>query len=180
MSELEQPDTREYRRLIQRLASSQLNQRIPNGMPAHAAILFESMFEIAKEDVRIFTGELSAKAYGQPELAKAARDFVVGHRHACLRILFQKPQEVAWIMRQPLVESLLEKGRLPENFQMRFAKGPYSNSVKHFAVMDQRGYRFETDHDNCKAFANFNEPEVATKLAESFDVAFAKATEIVA
>jgi hypothetical protein len=174
MSALEETDTRDYRRLIQKLATNQLNQRIPNGMPAHAAILFETMFQTAKEDVRIFTGDLNPKAYASPELGKAANAFVAAPRHR-LHILLQHPQDASWLTRQALVECLLSNGRLPENFQVRCATGPYATSARHFAVMDQCGYRYETNHDECKAFANFNEPEVATMLAASFDVAFAAA-----
>jgi hypothetical protein len=161
------------------MATSQMNQRIPNGQPEHAAVLFESMFGMAQADIRIFTGLLDPRAYAQPGLSKAAKDFVC-RRNTSVRILFQKPPQAGgWLRRQPLIESVLDRnGHLPDNFQMRLATGEYAKSDRHFAVMDQRGYRYEIDHDKCKAFANFNEPDVANKLAMSFDEAFASANPV--
>ena len=162
-----------YRQFIERLADSQLDQRIPNGKPAHAAILFETMFKKAKDTVRIFTGDLLREAYGTQELLQSAKSAV--ERGVRVQILLQHKQDRAWMVAQPLIETVMHNGRLPSNIEIRCAIEPYSNSAKHFAVMDHVGYRFEVDHAHCKAFANFNEPGVASNLARAFDAAFSTA-----
>jgi hypothetical protein len=169
-------DTNAYRQFIERFAESQLNQRIPNGKPAHAAVLFETMFKKAKDDVRIFTGDLSREAYGTPELLQSAKDAV--RRGVRVQILLQHKKDLAWVVAQPLIESTMYNGKLPANIDVRCATAPYSDSTKHFAVMDHIGYRWEWNHKECKAFANFNEPGVASDLARTFDRAFSAADRL--
>jgi phosphatidylserine/phosphatidylglycerophosphate/cardiolipin synthase-like enzyme len=165
-----------YRQFIERIADSQLNQRIPNGKPAHAAILFETMFKKAKDTVRIFTGDLSREAYGTQELLQSAKSAV--QRGVTVQILLQHKKDRAWMVAQPLIETAMYNGSLPSNIEVRCAIEPYSSSTKHFAVMDHVGYRFEVDHDHCKAFANFNEPVAANNLARAFDGAFSAANRL--
>jgi hypothetical protein len=62
---------------------------------------------------------------------------------------------------------------LGSKVEFRYLESALSDN-KHFAVMDRIGYRFEFSHDAnnasvVEAVANFNEPEIASKLAESFD-----------
>jgi hypothetical protein len=172
------PDARAYRRLIRRLADGAMNQRVRNGQPAHAAILLETMFRKAKADVRIYTGELSLPTYAEPDMIEEASAFLK-RDDTCLRILLATPANQAWVQNHPFFAPILRNGQLPENMEVRCATGVYATpTAKHFAVMDDRAFRFERDHSGTKAIANFNEPGTAAKLIEAFDHEFGRARPI--
>ena len=48
----------------------------------------------------------------------------------------------------------------------------YKNTPAHFTVSDDRAFRLETDIDQHMAFGNFNSPEQARALRETFDKIF--------
>ena len=169
-SALQAPEVIEYRRLIHRLASGAIDQRIPNGKPIHAAILLEAMFEHASSDVRIFTGAMSPRTYDAPFLVEAARRYL-SRPGRSLKVLIQK--KVDGLHDRPIMKAIAGAPGLA----VRFARGTYAtDAAKHIAVMDTVGYRFEAEHSTTSAIANFNEPKVASELATAFDRAFSMAT----
>lgn len=165
----------EYREIIKRLASKRTDARIPNGLPQHATILIETMFSTATAEMRIFTKELNQDIFGEPKLLGAAKKFL-SKPYANLKILLQSPQDVEWTQEHPLFQvfnDLNNTNLLHGGVVIKNASGSYStDDVNHFTVMDNDGFRFETDHYNCKAIANFNEPKTAEKLIKVFDSAF--------
>lgn len=172
-------DALEYRQLIERLAMGGVNQRIPNGVPLHASILLEAMFRHAKADIRIFTGVLSEKTYDYQGLIVAARRFL-SRPGSRLKILLQKPQSKAQLEQRQLIRVLTDVGENRGDLDVRCAQGVYATeAAKHFAVMDEQGFRFEIDHENTRAIANFNEPDLAAELTLTFDRAFSLGAELV-
>lgn len=168
----------EYKKIVDRFASERINQRIPNGLYEHATVLLQAMFKNAAAEVRIFTGDLDQTVFGNPSLINSAKAFLRNKPYARLRILVQKEQNPEWLTSHPLVKAIQEIDGQKGDFELRFAKGNYStDDAHHFAVMDNDGYRFELDHEACKAVANFNEPEVAQALLGAFDKAFSCAEE---
>lgn len=170
----EMTDTRVYRHLMEQLARRRMNQRVSNGISEHASILFETMFRHAKEEVRIFTGELRPSVYGTPTLISAAKDFL-SRTSTRLRILIEQPADVEALREHPLLRVLSESVPRVERDQLKLrqAVGSYAQKgAKHFAVMDDCGFRFEIDHEATQAVANFNEPDVARELSVAFDSAF--------
>ena len=165
----------EYREIIEKFARQRLNQRVPNGLPQHAAILIETMFKNAAAEMRIFTGELNKRVFGEPQAIEAALKFL-SKPYAMLRILLQKDLSREEVLELPLVKSLNKLNDLHGRVEIVSASGTYAtDEAKHFAVMDNDGYRFEFDHENCKAVANFNDPVTAKELIEAFDSAFSLA-----
>jgi hypothetical protein len=170
------PDAIGYRKTIQALASGDVNQRIPNGEPAHAAVLLEAMFRKAKADVRIFSRALATNTFGNVELIDAADRFLA-RRGTRLRVLLEKPMDPVAMDRHPFISSVRDVAAkttgLCGAFELRFARGTYATeTAKHMAIMDDVGFRLETNHENTQAVANFNEPGVALELAAAFDRAF--------
>jgi hypothetical protein len=163
---LQAPEVIEYRKLIHKLASGSIDQRIPNGKPIHAAILLEAMFDRACTQMRIFTGKLSSDTYDAPFLIEAAKRFV------------KKPGTTLKLLIQTTLDDLparhfIQAVKGAPGLAVRFAQGAYSQrDAKHIAIMDASGFRFETDHGSTSAIANFNEPRVAVELASAFDRAF--------
>jgi hypothetical protein len=163
-------DALEYRQLIERLARGGVNQRITNGWPEHASILLESMFKHARSNVRIYSGSLRQDTYDQDELVGEAKRFLA--KGGRLSILLQKV--TADLADHKFVQAA--RSAAPGTLQIKAASGVYAtDKAKHFAVMDDCGYRFEIDHAATKAVANFNEPAVACELISAFDRAFALA-----
>lgn len=163
----------EYRELIKKFASCRTNTRIQNGLPQHASILVETMLNTATAEMRIYTKELNESVYGALEVQAALRKFL-SKPYSCLKILLQDGQDQSWVSKHPLLQ-ICEDFRHKSGHgavMVKAAVGSYSRGANHFTVMDNDGYRFETDHENCKAIANFNEPETAKKLIEVFDMAF--------
>ena len=162
----------EYREIIEELAQQRTNQRIPNGMPQHAAVLIETMFRNSIAEMRIFSMECSPNIFGRPEVIEAACDFL-SKPYSKLRIIVQKKQEPQWALEHPLLKTFKELEELHGEVKVVNATGAYADAdASHFAVMDNDGFRYEFDHDNCKAVANFNEPVIAKRLLSSFDSAF--------
>lgn len=161
-----------YRDLIHHLARHKINSRIANGKAEHAAALFEGMFRTAENEVCIFTRNLEPRVFDQPRVAKAAW-WYMQNPAAKLNILVQDQSGLA-------TREIVKLARLPRRkgiVQIRLAAGSYrQNDAKHFAVMDGRAFRFEFDHENCSAIANFNEPGVASELQTAFLAAFSMGT----
>lgn len=168
----------EYREIIERFARDRVDTRVPNGTPLHASILIETMFNSATAEMRIFTRELDADVFGKAEIKKAVSKFI-SKPYANLKILLQRSQNEDWVKSHPLIKMLNEINvcGLHGKVEIRNAIGSYAkDDANHFAVMDNDGFRFELDHDKCKALANFNEVKTAKKLVQIFDQAFDIAT----
>jgi hypothetical protein len=169
----------EYRRMIKLFADRKIAIRIPNGRPEHASILMEAMFENATTEVRIFTRDLNEKIYGSAEMLKTVRSFI-DRPNSCLKILFQNNQSLSLVEQHPLLKEInnITSRGLHGTIEIKNAVGSYAtNEANHFAVMDSDAFRYETNHDGCKAVANFYEPKMAKKLIQAFDSAFSMAKE---
>ncbi|OGT89435.1 MAG: hypothetical protein A2286_06105 [Gammaproteobacteria bacterium RIFOXYA12_FULL_61_12] len=170
----------EYERLIERLAAERTKQRVPNGLPEHAAVLLKTMFTYANSEIRVYSGDLSEIVFGNPPLLEAVSSFI-SRANSKLRILLQNAKDDAWLDSHPLtvrMRKLAQSGVIHGSFDIRNASGSYADAdAHHFTVMDQDGYRFELEHEHTKAIANFNEPKVARNLIKAFDEAFEIAGE---
>lgn len=150
--------TRDYRHLLIELVETRVNARFLNGMPGHIPVFFETMFQHAQGQVRIF-----AEGFGVLEdrrVAVAMRQFI-WRPGARLKLLLQNPvgypQSIQAL--SPFVE-------------VKKAVGTYAaEDAKRFAVMDDCGFRFE--HSPERVVANFNERDTARTLIAAFDKAFA-------
>lgn len=160
-----------YRKMINQYAKGKTNERVPNGKAAHAGILLDAMLDNAKEGVRIVTGRLIEKVYGHVNFIMSAKSFLM-KKNAKLEIIILNTPEKP-IEEHALVVALKEyKKKCPEKYKGQvniIMAPPKMSSTKHFAVMDKTGFRFEFDDNEVKAVANFNEPETAKRLYESFE-----------
>lgn len=165
------PSHEDYRRLIERYAASSVDKRVSNGLSAHAAILIETMFKTASSEMRIFSRDLNEEVFCSNEMIQAIVTFVA-KPYSTLKILLEKKPDDGWSNSHSLLQSL-RKLDVHGTVEVMPAVGNYAaGKAEHFAVMDDDGYRFEFDHDNCQAVANFNESMVAKKLISAFDQAF--------
>jgi hypothetical protein len=169
---------KEYRELVEKLVKNNSETRISNGQSAHAAILIENMFRHANSDIRIYSGDLNNEVYNGKTVIQAAIKFLK-KSGTSLKILLQNKRDAQWFNSHELIKAIAEqKAELMGSFDIRIAEGVYAtNEAHHFAVMDDKGFRYEIDHANCKAIASFNEPGSAKKMVEVFDFVFEKQSD---
>ena len=158
-----------YQQQVQALVRDGVPFRISNRTVAHAAILLEAVFATAKQEVRLFCGSFDENFYSNERLKTSVIDFL--HKPGTRLLVLS---EVKLPAEHKMLQAL--QPYLGSKAELRYLTVSSPNS-KHFAVMDRVGYRFEFSHDATdvnvvEAVANFNEPETASKLADSFDAMY--------
>lgn len=157
----------EYIALIDKCAETSENFIIPNSEPKHAAYLIKTLFKKAQSTVRIFTGELFENVYGDKDLREEAREFLRKDKNNSIKIAYQKSLNIdnsSFI--QTILNDEQKKGFI-EIWSANIVK--FQGINNHFVVMDDIAFRFETDHVNTKAMANFGDPANAKQLVNIFE-----------
>lgn len=152
-------DLNAYRDAVLRMIEIDGDQPISNGMPEHAAILYECFFAKAQKEVKIFCENLKNSVFGKSEVVENAR--LAMRRGVEFKILTRKQPEDGpfFVLAHSVVGTLRLLGeRVPAN--------------SNFAVVDGKRYRFEPDPTVYRAVACMNAPEISKKLSEFFDLLF--------
>ncbi len=186
-------EDQDYYRNVDRCVSEKLDQPISNALPAHACYLMTKMFQTAHKRIRLYSGSLERRVkescaldgepkgaagsadlvdvYADKGLLAAVRDFV-GNRSGDLSIIVEKGVD-GGVETHPLISLIAEMkgdGSLRGNVEVKLLGEQYAGAIEnHFMVMDDTAYRFEFDHNPCRAQANFGDPKTAKSLAEVFD-----------
>lgn len=176
-------EEREYFRRIDDCAANRTSITIPNSLPSHACYLMTKMFSLAKDRVRLFSGKLEREVdrgctggnppvavYSEANLLNAVRQFL-GRENTVLHVLVQEDVD-GGIDSHPmvsLIRNMKESGILKSDVEFRQLQGEQTKNENHFMVADESAYRFEFDHNPCRAQANFNNPTIAHKLIDAFD-----------
>lgn len=160
-----------YKKIIDRCAESGENFVINNGNAKHAAYLLTKFFAKAKDQVRIFTGELFAEVFDNHDLIAAASKFLSSNANNKIVVAFQEEEgKDDRVLKRDFVKKLTTE--LPENFgKLEIYSIPLNldGQVNHFAVMDSSAYRYELDHNKKSAIANFGDQKNSSKLKQFFD-----------
>lgn len=160
----------EYRKRVKALADLRNGGAIFNGSPDHAAVIVENLFNVAHNHVRILTGDLDARVYGNPKVVQRATEFI-GHNDHTLDILIEHNTLSA---HHPLVLALKDAGNVTVKLiPPSIADGtPY-----HFMTADSDCYRFEETKGSHKAVAAFGNQSAMT-LVNIHDSIMAHSTPI--
>ena len=151
-----------YRTLIARIANERQGEIVFNGSADHAAVIVENLFAIAQSDVRILTGDLAAKVYGEPRVVDRARQFL-GHTGHKLCILVE---DLTATPNHPLIDGLSGEA----GFELRHLKSGWSEKIPfHFSTADADCYRFEKEKNSQSAIAAFGDKDTAAHLNSIFD-----------
>lgn len=156
----------EYYEIIDQCAKNLENFTIPNSEQIHAIYLIKTLFKNAQSNIRIFTGRLFEGVYGNEDLQEEARNFLRKDADNSVRIAYQEPLDIA---NCAFIQTILNDDRRKGSLKLWNASEKFKDINTHFAVMDDKAFRFETDHANTKAIANFGDPDNAKKLVEIFD-----------
>lgn len=167
----------EYYSIIDRCAEKEESLKIENSAPEHAAYLMKKFFEYAKSEVCIFTGHLNEKVFGDTDLIEKAKEFIKSKNHN-IRIVVEDEVSDAVILDNVFVKSVLDTENKEGNLKINRLASDNSKQFNHFALMDNKAFRFELDHQTKKAIAYFKEQESANKLTQLFDHLFNHSTPI--
>lgn len=148
-----------YREAVETLMQVRSGTPISNGLPAHAAILFEKFLKHAKEHVRIFCKNLSAEVFDDKDLIEQAKWALL--RNVKISVITQEEPEKS-AFRDLLLNSA-------SNSTLLRATGSAEDIDLNFAVMDQEAVRVEPDRKAVKAQAIMSIPHYASDLVRAFD-----------
>lgn len=153
-----------YKAAILTLIEIDGEQPISNGMPEHAAILYECFFDKAQSEVLILCDKLANEVFGQRGVLTKAREALA--RNVSIDILTRfKPEDGPFL-------DLARNGEFPNLRVIHMAQAPEVN----FAVVDGKRYRYEENLKEFRAVACMNAPDVSAILAKAFKALFAKAS----
>lgn len=157
-----------YRECVEHLMSSGSCKPVSNGLPQHAAVLFETFFKHARESVKIFCHHLDSEVFESPRVIEAAADAL--KRGVAVDIIVQEaPQSPEFLKRLSILDA-------KESIRMELLSegSKYSQMIadlpQNFAVMDSRAYRLERDSNVMKATASMNAPQLARRLRTLFNL----------
>lgn len=157
----------DYRGHIDRVIREMSGETVLNGSHSHATILIERMFANAEKSMDILTRKFDPRIFGTSEAIEQAELFL-GDKERHSRVLLEEVDETN-LSNHPFISKLkdfLKSG----NLEIRVLPKHFADSVNiNFAVMDDRGYRFERDKSRPVAVAAFGEAEFPKRLKEFFD-----------
>jgi hypothetical protein len=154
----------DYAALIEDRIAKRDGTPLLNGTLDHAMMIIQAMFSHAVQSVKILTGTLNARVYGNEAVISAARQFLANPDHR-LEIVFEEKIEELDLAHHPLLAAL--EGR--ENLQIWRVMPEYQGKfVSHFALMDDDSYRFEADKSQTSAVAAFGDKKRFKQLDSAF------------
>lgn len=161
----------EYKAYIDRLAGSKSPDMINNSSSEHASVLASAMFKYGASGVNIFTGQLHPETYSTDYVVNQAAVFL--QKGGSLRVLIQDSEDKISsenIKNHPFLNMLKKKECPVQQVSFhRVDKDVADKTPYHFMYMDDYAFRFEPNNQEPVAFASFNKPDVARKLAAIFD-----------
>ncbi len=171
-----------YESIIDEYASKRKDALIPNSKPIHARYIIYKLFGLARNSVRLYTGNLirehvseegeKIEIYGWDKVISAAIRFLKGDDQARLKILLEEKTD---LRDHPLINAISKVG-LDEQLELRVLKKTpeiEEKAAHHFMTAEDSAFRVELDHDGVKAVANFNDKETTSLLNSFFDSVFA-------
>lgn len=154
-------ELKDYRALVKRLAAERSGETVFNGSADHATIIIENLFASANANVRLLTGDLSARVYGGERVVQQAKQFL-GHSDHTLEVIVEKEN---FSKSHPFVEALRD------NANVIFYKLKTDVSEKlpyHFMTVDNDCFRFEREKNTHAAVAAFGDSATASHLNNLF------------
>lgn len=146
-----------FRYMVRRFIEMESPNLIQNSSPAHARILLEEMFANARESAYVYCGCISDTVWGGEELAAAIRAAI--GRGVTVRFIVQHPEKIP---EGSAVAAVLRQ----HGAGMIHSSALFATWNSHFAVFDEKMYRFEKRDDDKTAIACVNGPDTARKLRD--------------
>jgi hypothetical protein len=153
----------EYHEQVRDAILNRNGRPILNGTIDHASIIVQECFNNAKQRIRILSSRLDPSCYAKPGVTDAAKTFLADKDH-CAQILVEP---ALWDMnsnfewnKHPLVAALVD---CKERYEIKLVPAEWTKRYQfNFLLLDDYGYRFESDRSRPAAVAAFL-PEGAPK-----------------
>ena len=153
-----------YREEVKEAISAMDGRPVYNRSLEHAAVIIEEMFALAKKEVKLFTGELNANAYGLPPVRSSAAKFMAD-RNGKVRILIENQIAVEDLRKNPFIQHMPESASL----EVRRLRTDEYDPEFHMMLADDRSYRFEPNKKEHAAVATFGDEETTGHLGKLFE-----------
>ena len=131
---------------------------IHNTNADHAKIILEAMFAAATTSALIFCGHVSDDVWGSKTLARNIEAAI--QRGVEVKFIVEKPNDM------PKPEASATVSVLLQNSGTLLTSDAVPGWNRHFAVFDSKRFRVETNHDDKKAIACANNPNLARGLEQ--------------
>lgn len=154
----------EFTKLVEQCRKHESTQLIENAAWEHALTLFRNLIQIATdkgEPIRIISGNLHKKFYS--ELVQPIHDYLQSEK-ANLEVIVLNVNDNEQAV-HPFIEEV-DKSERANLITVNEENGSFSSP--HFIVVGDKRFRLETDHEQTKAIASFNNPEIAEFLDTLF------------
>jgi hypothetical protein len=166
-----------YREQVRLAIARRDGKPLLNGSSDHAAIIIQEAFRSAKQTVRVLTSKLSPECYAVPEVCTSAKNFFLDNDHRA-QILIEAPKEKIDWKNHPFITELYQFMVEPDRrLEIRLVPKSVSETYPYnFLLLDNYGYRYESDRNGRAAVAAFL-PEDNTAAANHLGTIFSKIWE---
>ncbi len=154
----------EFVKKVRQYQEQEVNRAIEHASLSHTVEVLRNLFRLAAkqgEPVRIVTGCLNASFYN--ELTDELSQYLASDQ-AAIEIIVLNPEADLYGNEFAAAVISSGKGKISQ-----VTKGGYLATHPHFLLVGSRAYRYETDHEQTKAVANFNNPDIGSLLNRLFD-----------
>lgn len=174
----------DYRKAVEYYASNHLNYLFHNKGPEHAKIIFENIFKVANEHIRIAANNLwNTEVVNTQEYINALRTFLDKPDTKLDIILTNEPDwNIVKITENPNIYKLLlqysSKVRIRNGNGKTFKKSDTRQTV-HLCTADDSIYRLEDNIKERTAICNFRDSNTVSELNNIFDQIFNSKIQVV-
>lgn len=163
-------ELKEYRTRVKMLSDLRNGGLVFNGSAEHASVIVENLFRVANHHVRILTGDLDARVYGNPNVIQRAEEFLSYSDHK-IDILVE---DASFNGSHPFVRAVVNR----DNVTLMEIDSNLSEGIPyHFMTADEDCYRFEEMKGSHKAIAAFGD-QAAMNLNGIFSTIHKHSTSI--
>ena len=165
--ELEESCFEEYKKAVKESAENKSEDLIPNGGVEHAQVVIENLFNIARKNINIFSGQLNHKVYAVDNIVSSIDRFF-NKTKGTLRILLQEKDVT--LENNDLIKLCREFSGRSEIKVVTDQEDKKRNN--HFITVDDKAYRYEPDKNLTDAIVCFNAKEFVVKVNKVFNDLF--------
>lgn len=175
----------DYRKAVEYYASNHLNYLFHNKGPEHARIIFENIFKVANEHIRIAANNLwNPEVVNTREYIDALSNFLDKTGSKLDIILTNEPD---WnIVKKTMDDRNIYKLLLKYSSKVRIRNGEGKSfkttdtqTVVHLCTADDSIYRLEDNIEERTAICNFGDKKTVSGLNKIFDTVFNSEIKVV-
>lgn len=174
----------DYKKAVEHLASTKMDNEFTNKGPVHAAIVLTNMLKNTENHIKFFSGEFNRAVSNDINFYCALEEYTKSGKELSLMLEnipcdAEKSDSLKLVLSlAKQVDSNVKVGIINHDDIKKLSSHFQSKKAFHFAVSDNIAFRVETEREDYKAVCNFNEPITAKKLSSIFDQYFKNATMI--